>query len=664
MSLVGKYRPRRFEDVVGQKEAVQLLSGLILRGRAVRKILLHGPRGLGKTTLIPIYAMALNCMDVSPMGSACGVCKNCEQAPDYYRYYNVPKAPDKDAVLGWAEAHARPFGSGLKRTLFFDEAQAFDSAAMEALLAVLEDSEDIAFCFATTEPRKFKTSFKSRNLDVAVEPLSLKESMILLERTATAEGYTFERDALVLIATVKRGYARDLLQGLEQVFRYNGEITSDAVKAVLDLDQGQDLINYLVSLINSDEKEYLAARRRWRATAAEKIVLIRAFLTSLFYRNILNQNIAISPTADAIMDGRQQILSTLNKHLRSTREGDLRSAVAAMMEFWFEATIDVDDGALESQLACFEEFVRQLPERSTGKVGPQVTQKIHEVPESAPSAGLSVRSRVNKFLQYADIRDIINRASFFVQHYGKPFNTSCIVAPSADFANDEASAITAAFHFCDDLVSNFARGGDFAFIALPERDGAEVYLRVVAHLPHVKNTRDVLSLMHNQASNLYELFELEIAAGTPRQQHRTHWKMILSLCSGFVSSATDPCSDLLGNLGIALSHRRTPGPLAQSSPIFSTRLSDEALAQACELEMDYLSPFDAEQWSCIGADWEIAEFRDRREEILSRKQMLADLEVALGKDSPTLVEAVTQLKGKWKGRPEDRSRTWSRGRWF
>jgi DNA polymerase III subunit gamma/tau len=297
MSLVQKYRPQHFEDIVGQTEAVKLLSQAALRGGALENVLLYGPRGLGKTSLVPIYAMAVNCCNPSPMGSPCRsqACKGCDSFQDHYRYYSVPKNPGLEAVQYWVEAQINSTWSGIKRTLFFDEAHMLSNGAMAYLLQVMEDRRpNISFCFATTELGRLTTAFISRCLKIQLEPLSLEESLVLLRRTAESERYSVEHDALVLLARYKRGYARDLLQGLNQVALYGDKVDVENVRAVFDLDQDKDVVDYLLAAIKSDEHLLVSIKQRWRSSAADKIVLIRALLTSLYYRNVCNLDIAIS----------------------------------------------------------------------------------------------------------------------------------------------------------------------------------------------------------------------------------------------------------------------------------------------------------------------------------------------------------------------------------
>lgn len=217
--LADKYRPSRFEHVRGQKDAVDQLTSLA-QLRQGAHLLLAGAYGAGKTTLVRIFARALNCEGFAENGSPCGRCRACE-APeqDYLVEYDVPgRGGDRDRVLAWVEAHNREPANSKWRVLFLDEAHALQPAAMDALLKIVEEPQPrVIFAFATTEPWSLKAALRSRTLPLEVRPLSVPDAVALMESIAKKEKFVYDRDALVLLAWVKQGHPRDLLNGLGQV---------------------------------------------------------------------------------------------------------------------------------------------------------------------------------------------------------------------------------------------------------------------------------------------------------------------------------------------------------------------------------------------------------------------------------------------------------------
>ena len=182
MTLADKYRPQRFEDVWCQDTAVTLLSRLAL-ARQGTGLLLTGAYGSGKTSLVRVFARALNCEQVTERGSPCNHCRSCvDPQGDYLLEYDVPgRGGDKEKVRAWVDAHHR--SSSLKwRILFLDEAHALTPAAIDSLLKDVEEPRPgVAFAFATTEPWVLKPTLKSRLMPLEVRPLGVPDAVEFLE---------------------------------------------------------------------------------------------------------------------------------------------------------------------------------------------------------------------------------------------------------------------------------------------------------------------------------------------------------------------------------------------------------------------------------------------------------------------------------------------------
>lgn len=663
MSWANELRPSRFEDVVGQAETVKQLSGYILRGPAARKVFIKGPRGLGKTTLVPIYAQALNCKAVSPYGSPCGQCENCQRMSEYFFKYNVPRHPQKEEVQGWLDGVQQRTIRGLTKTIFFDEAQAFKAGAMEVLLDPLENlAPDTSICVATSEPWRLTHAFKSRfQVDLSVTPLSLGDSLTLLEQIARRKGLRYEREALVLIAKLKRGFAREMVHALEQVFLYEHEIRLGGVESVMDLRQGQDLIAYLMAVVEGDCDGSAAARRAWRSSAAEQIILIRAFLTALFYQDVSLQNVQVSAVVDSLSEGRAALLSALQRHCGVSDRHALRPFARAMMEFWFSATTDEDEGALITQIACFEEFVRGLPSTSINR---QV--QISELVESSRlKRPASISSPVNPspYIQFEDVRDIADRASFFVQHYGKTFNALLYVL-SPDDSRIRQDSFESLTEFVRLLETSFLPESKVAFIAVCEGDENKVVMRVAGHFPDCDCVADLIARLKSRPGGAV-VAEAEFVSRHGKRRLQAHWRFVKELCAGYTD--VDQLGDefVLEKLKFARKLFRTPQPVTDARPIFSYRLSAEEIHRACESGMGFLSPFDAGAWEAVGGAWQLDEYEDRREELKARELTVSDLKAMHQHDPKSLEEALGKLNASWETlSPYDRQRRWTKGRWW
>jgi len=256
-ALYLKWRPQRFEDVVGQDHVTQTLRNALLAGRIAHAYLFSGPRGTGKTTMARLLAKAVNCLDEDPANRPCNVCSICRavnegrlldlieiDAASHTGVDNVREAI-RDRV-GFRPTEAR------YKVYVIDEVHMLSTSAFNALLKTLEEPpEHVIFCLATTEPHKVLPTILSRCQQFEFHRIPLPALVARLQVIADKEGIAVERDALEQIARVSTGCARDAIGLLDQLTAYGEQtITVERLHAVLGLGSTQgvhDLVSHLAA---------------------------------------------------------------------------------------------------------------------------------------------------------------------------------------------------------------------------------------------------------------------------------------------------------------------------------------------------------------------------------------------------------------------------------
>lgn len=682
--LADKYRPWRFEDVRGQDAAVALLSRLA-QLRQGSHLLLAGAYGAGKTTLVRIFAQALNCDHPAKDGSPCGACNPCEAADqDCLVEYDVPgRGGDKESVLAWVAANNREPPNSKWRILFLDEAHALQPLAMEGLLKIVEEPQPrVVFAFATTEPWKLKSTLKSRTLPLEVRPLSVPDAVALMESIAKKEKYIYDRNALVLLAWVKQGHPRDLLNGLGQVAALGKNVTTEAVKLLFAVHDAEALVEYFLALGAGDAGRAIAAMDGWHEPLSSKLKGVQALLTSIFYNEIQGRKIIIDAFLDTLTSERAKIVAAFCSRLEVDKPIGLEPYWRAMLEFWSRLPATGEEG-LQLQLCLFEDLVNNRLREAVLQ-----TNRIAHAPNylvlnarperDEPSEGGSLATADcdkfdSKYLTPQHVREIINRASFFMQHHGQMLNAAFTIYPSYRARQSEATAVDAIREFQAELSKLCLRDGKpFAGITTIERDENGVLARLVAHIPRLAEVPTFEAELARWCRNLGAeddedtLVEFKTSGGLPnRQALKFHWDRLFGLCAAVQDSEGEPgnARQLLDKLRIKKSLRRHPGPVGHPVLEFSGCLTTGAIENACANRMGFLSAFDAQAWSWIRKGWERDECIDRQQEIRHRAEMLSQAErLWAGEDDRWRTE-IEVLNARWAGGPESRARQW-RGWWL
>jgi DNA polymerase-3 subunit gamma/tau len=242
--LARKYRPQKFSDVIGQEHVTRTLQNAIAQERIAHGYIFSGHRGIGKTTVARILAMALNCRSSSgsndkPVLEPCGVCDSCTEIRNgnSVDVIEIDAATNRgiDEIRELREAaRYRPARDRFK-IYILDEAHQITDAAFNALLKTLEEPPShVIFMMATTQPEDIPQTIRSRCQHFSYRAMKFDDIMGQLRDIVTKEKIPADEDALALLAEAGDGSMRDALSILDQAIASTADhLTADSVRSLI-----------------------------------------------------------------------------------------------------------------------------------------------------------------------------------------------------------------------------------------------------------------------------------------------------------------------------------------------------------------------------------------------------------------------------------------------
>ena len=256
--IARKWRPKTFDEVVGQQAVTRTLRNALASGRLAQAFVFAGPRGVGKTTTARILARALNCVK-GPTAEPCGVCDACVE---------ITEGRDMDVLEIDAATHTQVENvrevivSGLSimpvrnryKVFIIDEVHQLSGHSFNALLKSIEEPPPhVVFMMATTELEKIPETVRSRSQVYELRTISTMAIAAQLRKIVDAEGITVADESLQLIARDADGSMRDAQSKLDQVIAFTGKtIGVEDVSTVLGL-VGRDLLLNAIDAVASED---------------------------------------------------------------------------------------------------------------------------------------------------------------------------------------------------------------------------------------------------------------------------------------------------------------------------------------------------------------------------------------------------------------------------
>ncbi len=411
-ALYREWRPRTFEDVVGQEHVTITLKNQINSQRIAHAYLLCGTRGTGKTSIAKILAKAVNCLN-SDHGEPCNECEMCKKinsgtAIDVTEI-DAASHNGVDNIRDIIEDVQYPPQEARYKVYIIDEVHMLSMGAVNAFLKTLEEPPSkIIFILATTDPQKLPITILSRCQRFDFKRIKSADIFERLRRIVTQQGIYVEDNSLKLISRVSDGAMRDALSILDQAISMNeGKVEYDSVIDMLGLVTSESLITLSDSIINRDIEGSIKAINEIVFSGKDIYVFLKDMTTHM--RNLMMAK--VSDNVEEILDMSSENIDILKEQATKIRVEEIMRNISILQDaeeqskwskqnrIYFELAVikmckieyDTSKEVLLSRINKLEEIIKQ------GKITvacESITPRVSEKNDEKKGSTLSKKTEI------------------------------------------------------------------------------------------------------------------------------------------------------------------------------------------------------------------------------------------------------------------------------
>ena len=332
-ALYRKWRPKTFDDIIGQEHVTTTLKNQIANDRIAHAYLLCGTRGTGKTSTAKVMAKALNCLNPKD-GNPCNECEMCKKISQGLAIdvteLDAASNNGIDKIRDIIDDTKYPPQEGRYKIYIMDEVHMLSVGAVNAFLKTLEEPpENVIFILATTDPQKLPITILSRCQRFDFKRISIKDLTERLRTIVTAQGVLADDKSLDLIARVSDGAARDALSILDQAISMgDGSVNYDNLIEMLGLVTNEYLFDITSAIIEKNVEKAMVVIEKVVFAGKDMYLFIKDLVEH--YRNLLMLKVTSNP--QEVLDMSLENIKLLDEQSKRIRVEEIMRDIRILQE--------------------------------------------------------------------------------------------------------------------------------------------------------------------------------------------------------------------------------------------------------------------------------------------------------------------------------------------